>query len=191
MSKFELPNNKYLSFDLNDKNYYYDIIQFDNDINNLNLLVHWIQEDISRCRTIYLPSILKEYCKIKYVPNPKYIKYLLSSVGNYNFNMVDDILAKSLIVALNYKSYDMANYLLAYGANASSYVNNANMCKINNDEDFNNVANIIEYLIKKNTLLVPKLYKSTYMSRDFKYKNQLLNLLEKYVDKEITNLLLC
>jgi hypothetical protein len=29
------------------------------------------------------------------------------------------------------------------------------------------------------------------MSRDFKYKNQLLNLLEKYVDKEITNLLLC
>jgi hypothetical protein len=105
--------------------------------------------------------------------------------------MVDDILAKSLIVALNYKSYDMANYLLAYGANASSYVNNANMCKINNDEDFNNVANIIEYLIKKNTLLVPKLYKSTYMSRDFKYKNQLLNLLEKYVDKEITNLLLC
>ena len=60
-----------------------------------------------------------------------------------------------LRIALKNKSYDIANYLLMYGADPGSFFRHIQWNTIDNDEKFNSIIYTIEYLIKKmNQLLV-------------------------------------
>jgi hypothetical protein len=156
-----------------------------NDINNLNVLSHFSIHTKELSLFNIDGSILIEYCKKDYVTKPEYIFKLIYNAYANNY---DHLCSNLLSIALDCKSFRIADYLLLYNAKVDVFFDNIKWSEIDNDEKFHDLKCILKYLIGRGIIRLFDFYKTIHSKRLIsKYKYKLVNFIEGYLDVGFIN----
>src|ERR1700677_4210611 len=123
LCKFGTPDNVYFTQDSQFVSTFNIFIINNNDINIANVLAYCKIKNDQFC--IDYVSILKEYCKRNYISRPKYIKYFMRKMFTQCILIERrHKMEKLLTLSLQHKSFNIINYLLAYGGKCAQAIKN-------------------------------------------------------------------
>jgi hypothetical protein len=157
--------------------------------NCLNLLgsTFLIEKEASKVHFEFCNAcdILKQCLKTNNVLKPYIVKKLVCYVMKEAFNVYNTCNIFMGICIQN-KSYDIAKYLLCYFDPNNISVNTVWELSENNVGDF---LKYYKFLIDNHAVNLPCLYDKLYVLRNFEYIQELMNFLEKYMDKDVVDMI--